>query len=57
MFYTSTTSFQHTVTTLSLHNQIIASTTTSLQHLKSLSPPLLLHIKFYEKQISLINKL
>ena len=55
------TSFQHTVTTLSLHNQIGTFTTTSLQHPKIttsqnnyfLSP----HIKFYEKQVSLINKL
>ena len=59
--FTTTTSFQHTVTTLSLHNQISTSTTTSLQHPKIttsqndyfLSP----HIKFYEKQVSLINKL
>ena len=35
------------------HNQISTSTTTSLKHLLFL----LLHIKFYEKQISLINKL
>ena len=48
------TSFQQTVTTLSLHNQISTPTTTSsLQHLKSLLPskkyPLLLRIKFCEK--------
>ena len=49
------------MTTLSLHNQISTFTTTSLQHPKIttsqnnyfLSP----HIKFYEKQVSLINKL
>ena len=34
----------------SLHKQISTSTTTPLQHL-------LLHIKFYEKQVSLTNKL
>ena len=33
------TSFQQTVTTQSLHNQISTSTTTSLKHLKSLFPP------------------
>ena len=37
--FTSTTSFQQTVTTLSLHSHISTSTTTSLQHLKSLLPP------------------
>ena len=60
--FKSTTSFQHTVTTLSFHNHISTYTTTSVQHLKSLLPPkiiffLLLHIKFYEKQVSLIHKL
>ena len=36
---TTTTLFQHAVTTLSLHNQISTSSkTTSLQHLKSLLP-------------------
>ena len=38
-----------TVTTLSVHNQISTLTTISLQ--------LLLHIKFYEQLLSLINKL
>ena len=37
--FTTTTSFQHTVTTPSLHNQISTSTPISLQHLKSLLPP------------------
>ena len=37
--FTTTTSFQRTVTTLSLHNQISTFTTTSLQLLKSLLPP------------------
>ena len=37
--FTTTTTFQHTVTTLSLHNQISTSSTTSLQHLTSLLPP------------------
>ena len=60
--FTTTTLFQQTVTTISLHNQISTSTTTSLQHLKSPLPPknnyfLLLHLKFYEKQVSLIYKL
>ena len=35
----TTTSFQHAVSTLSLHNQISTSTTTLLQHLKSFFPP------------------
>ena len=53
--FTTTTLFQHTVTTLSLHKQIITSTTTSLQLPKITftsqnSYFLLLHIKFYEKQ-------
>ena len=46
---TTTTLFQKTVITLSLHNQISTLTTISLQ--------LLLHIKFYEQLVSLINKL
>ena len=46
---TTTTLFQKIVTTLSLHNQISTLTTISLQ--------LLLHIKFYEQLVSLINKL
>ena len=37
--FTTTTSFQHTATTLSFQNQISTSTPTSLQHLKSLLPP------------------
>ena len=54
----TTTSFQHTETILSLYNQISTFTTTSLQHLKSQNNYfLLLHIKLYEKQVSLINKL
>ena len=62
--FTTTTSFQHTVTALSLHNRISTSTTTSLQHLKSFLPPKIIIIiifvtlySFYEKQVSLINKL
>ena len=49
--------------TLSLNNQITTSTTTSLQHLKSLLPSkkiifcYKLQIKFYEKPVSVINKL
>ena len=39
LLFTTTTLFQHTVTTLSLHKQIITSTTTSQQQLKSLLPP------------------
>ena len=34
LYFTTTTSFQETVTTLSLHNQISTPITTSLQHLK-----------------------
>ena len=51
--FKTTTSFQHTVTTLSFHNHISTYTTTSVQHLKSLLPPkiiffLLLHINLRE---------
>ena len=34
LYFTTTTSFQETVTTLSLHNQISTPISTSLQHLK-----------------------
>ena len=37
--FTITTLFQHTVTSLCLHNRISTSTITSLQHLKSPLPP------------------
>ena len=52
IFFTTTTSFQQIVTTLSLHNQISTSTTTFQK-----KDFLLLHIEFYEKPVSLINKL
>ena len=39
VLFTTTTLFQRTVTTLFLHNQIITSTSTTLQPLKSLLPP------------------
>ena len=59
--FATTTTFQQTVTTLSLHNQISTLTTTSLQHLKSLLSSkkyfLSLNIKFYQKPVSLMNKL
>ena len=63
--FTTTTSFQQTLTILSCHNQISTPNLpqlTSLQELKSLLPSkkryfLLLHIKFCEKRLSLINKL
>ena len=61
-FFTTTTSFQQTVTTLSLHNQISTPATTSLQHLKSLLPSNTIIFcyftsKFCEKPVSVINKL
>ena len=60
--FTATTSFQQTLTTLSLHNQISPSTPISLQHLKSLLPPKItifcyFNVKIHEKQILLIIKL
>ena len=59
--FATTITFQQTVTTLSLHNQISTLTTTSLQHLKSLLSSkkyfLSLNVKFYQKPVSLINKL
>ena len=59
--FATTTTFQQTVTTLSLHNQISTLTTNSLQHLKSLLSSkkyfLSLNIKFYQKPVSLMNKL
>ena len=59
--FATTTTFQQTVTTLSLHNQISTLTTTSLQHLRSLLFSkkyfLSLNIKFYQKPVSLMNKL
>ena len=52
IFFTNSTSFQQAVTTLFLHNQISTSTTTlQKKHF------LLLQIEFYEKPVSLINKL
>ena len=57
--FTTTTTFQHIVTILSLRNQPHCNTYSC----NSLLPPkiinylLLLHIKFYEKQVSLISKL
>ena len=45
--YTTTTSFHHTVTTLSLYDQISTSKTTSLQHLKSLLPPTIIAFCYF----------
>ena len=45
--FTTTTSFQRTVTTLSLHNQISTFTTTSLQLLKSLLPPKIVILSYF----------
>ena len=61
MFLTIDETFLHTLTTLSLHNQINNSTTMSLQHKITFTSQnkhfLSLHIKLYEKQFLLINKL
>ena len=55
--FTTTTSFQHTVTTISIHKQISSSTTTWLHFYLPKYYFLLLHINFHDKQASLINKL